>query len=54
MRLYEFTDPNRYLLPKTDAGDRLKQRKNIKTANTADTVRRLSEKLETKKPKGIL
>jgi hypothetical protein len=54
MSLYEFTDPMNYLLPKTESPGFLRQSKNIRTADATDTMRRLSEKPEAKKPKHIL
>jgi hypothetical protein len=54
MRLYEFTDPRRYLLPKNNAADLVKRSKNIKTADTNDTVRNTKEKPEIKNHKDIL
>ena len=50
MRLHEFTDPTKYLLPPSDAADLLKQSKNIATAastNIAD--RQVRKKPETEK-----
>jgi hypothetical protein len=44
MRLYEFTDPTKYLQPETDVADLLKKTK------TADPDCHLRKKLETEKP----
>jgi hypothetical protein len=50
MRLYEFTDPTKYLLHETDAADLVKQGKNIETADAGDEAARLlRKKSETKK-----
>jgi hypothetical protein len=51
MRLYEFTNPTKYLPPGTDAADLLKQSKNIETADAADIADpHLKKRPETKKP----
>jgi len=48
MRLYEFTNPNHYLLPETDAED---LSNNIKTTDKTDIAdRHLKKKPEIKKP----
>jgi hypothetical protein len=51
MRLYEFTDPTKYLLPETDAADLVKQSKNIEAVDTTGNANPRSKKRpETKKP----
>jgi hypothetical protein len=53
MRLYEFTDPHKYLLPETDAAEVLKQ--SNKTADTRDNADRLSrQKPKTKHPTNMV
>jgi hypothetical protein len=47
MRLFEFTNPSQYLLPETDAAD---LSNNMKKADAADPVHRLSKKTDGKKP----
>jgi hypothetical protein len=55
MRLYEFTDPTKYLLPESDAIDLLKIIGNLKTSDTADdAVRRLRKRPEAQKPSNTL
>jgi hypothetical protein len=50
MRLYEFTNPTKYL-PEHDTADLAKQNNQIKTADADDdAVRRLKKKSEIKKP----
>jgi hypothetical protein len=51
MRLYEFTDPTKYLFPETDAADLAKQRNNRKAAdNIACANGHLRKKPDTKEP----
>jgi hypothetical protein len=50
MRLYEFTDPTKYLTPETDSADVLGQGKAIKEDDSSDIAnRRLRKNPETKK-----
>jgi hypothetical protein len=44
MRLYEFTDPTKYLLPEPKAADFVKQSKNITTADAPEMPDRHSRK----------
>jgi hypothetical protein len=49
MRLYEFTDPTKYLLLETNVTDTLKQSKNTRTADAADDAsHHLKKKPSTK------
>jgi hypothetical protein len=55
MRLYEFTNPTKYLLPEADTADLVEQSKNITTADAGgDAVRRLKKKTVTDKPRKML
>jgi hypothetical protein len=49
MRLYEFTDPNKYLLPETRTADLVEQIRNVETDDKPDTVRRRPKKLAIKR-----
>ena len=49
MRLYEFTNPTKYLLPEIDAADLLKQSENFLIDDTTDDAKRhLKKKPESK------
>jgi len=53
MRLYEFTNPTRYLQPEAHAANLRNQSKNAKTADTTDIADRyLKKKPSTKKAFG--
>jgi hypothetical protein len=49
MRLYEFTDPAKYIPPKTDAADLAKQRKTITTADTTGANLLLRKETDARK-----
>jgi hypothetical protein len=50
MRLYEFTEPTKYILPETDATDLVKRNDDSKAADTTNIAERhLREKPSTKR-----